>query len=386
MEEGGGMKTVDEVWHLLRQEVAALEAVEVDLAEALGGVLREDVTATEDQPAFDRSAVDGFVVCQEDTSEEFRVTGEIRAGDGQSYGLPAGQARRIATGAAVPEGGEVIMLEDAAESEGAVRFLRRGRDHVRRRGEDARPGDVLLAKGTELGPGAIALLASVGWVRPKVTRGLDVLHVATGNEIVPAGEKPGRGQIRDSNSPLVAAWARTRGVRVRQKIVGEDAGALRHAIEGRRDLLLISGGASVGGHDCTAEVLDAAGFEILVTKVAVRPGKPLIIGRRGEEWAFGLPGNPLSHFVCLHVFVDVALAAMQGRSGAPKIFEGRALSEVPGNPRETWWPALEGSAGLQPLRWSSSGDLTALATTNALLRVPPSGLAEGGKAGFIRVR
>ena len=144
------MKTVDEVWHLLRQEVAALEAVEVDLAEALGGVLREDVTATEDQPAFDRSAVDGFVVCQEDTSEEFRVTGEIRAGDGQSYGLPAGQARRIATGAAVPEGGEVIMLEDAAESEGAVRFLRRGRDHVRRRGEDARAGDVLLAKGTEL--------------------------------------------------------------------------------------------------------------------------------------------------------------------------------------------------------------------------------------------
>jgi molybdopterin molybdotransferase len=245
---------------------------------------------------------------------------------------------------------------------------------------------VLLAAGTEIGPGAMALLAGVGLVRPRITRSLDILHVATGNEIVAPEKRPGPGQIRDSNSPLVAAWARSKGMRVRQKRVGEDAEALRHAIEGRRDLLLVSGGASVGGHDCTAEVLDAAGFEILVTKVAVRPGKPLIVGRRGEEWAFGLPGNPLSHFVCLHVFVDVALAAMGGKSRAPAIFEGRVLAEVSGNPRETWWPAVEESAGLRPLSWSSSGDLTALATANALVRIPVSGLAAGAEAGFIRVR
>jgi len=269
--------------------------------------------------------------------------------------------------------------------EGMVRFSRRGRDHVRRRGEDARMGDVLVAEATRLGPGAIALLASVGCIRPKVTRGLEILHVATGNEIVAADEKPGPGQIRDSNSPLVAAWARTKGMRVHQKRVGEDADALRHAIEGRRDVLLVSGGASVGGHDCTAEVLDAAGFEILVTKVAVRPGKPLIVGRRGEEWAFGLPGNPLSHFVCLHVFVDVALTAMQGGSRAPVMFQGRVLADVNGNPRETWWPAVEETAGLRPLRWASSGDMTALGTANALIRVPVSGLAAGREAEFIRV-
>jgi molybdopterin molybdotransferase len=265
-----------------------------------------------------------------------------------------------------------------------VRFARRGRGHVRRRGEDARAGDVLLAEGTRLAPGAIALLASVGCVRPKVTRGLDILHVATGNEIVAADENPGPNQIRDSNSPLVAAWARTKGMRLRQKRVGEDAEALRDAIEGQRDLLLVSGGASVGGHDCTAEVLEAAGFDILVTKVAVRPGKPLIVGRRGEEWAFGLPGNPLSHFVCLHVFVDLALAAMRGESGAPVIGRGRLLGEVPGNPRETCWPGLEETTGLRPLQWVSSGDLTALATANALVRVPISGLAAGSEAEFIR--
>ena len=380
------MKTVDEVWELLRGEVSVREAAETDLADALGGVLREDVRAPEDQPAFDRSAVDGFVVGADDFSEGFRIVGEIRAGDGRQHTLSAGHALRISTGAAVPPDGEVIMLEDATESGGMVRFSRRERDHVRRRGEDARVGDVLVEEGTRLGSGAIALLASVGCIRPKVTRGLEILHVATGNEIVAADAKPGPGQIRDSNSPLVAAWARTNGMRVEQKRVGEDAEALRHAMEGRRDVLLVSGGASVGGHDCTAEVLHAAGFEILVTKVAVRPGKPLIVGRRGEEWAFGLPGNPLSHFVCLHIFVDAALAAMRGGAMEPVVWSGAITSGVEGNPRETWWPAAEKAEGLYPLRWASSGDLTALAAADVLVRVPVSGLAAGEEAEFIRVR
>jgi molybdopterin molybdotransferase len=380
------MKTVDEVWELLRREVCVREAGPLDLAEAVGGVLREEVRAPEDQPAFDRSAVDGFVLRAEDVAEEFRVVGEIRAGDGARREFGVGEALRIATGAAVPDGGEVVMLEDAVETEGVVRFSKRGRDHVRRRGEDARAGDVIVASGSKLGAGAIALLASAGWVRPRVTRALDVLHVATGNEIVPAENRPGGGQVRDSNSPLVAAWGRERGLRLRQNRVGEEAEVLRRAIEGHRDLLLVSGGASVGGHDCTEEVLDAAGFEILVTKVAVRPGKPLIVARRGEEWAFGLPGNPLSHFVCLHVFVGAALAAMRGGPVEPQLWGGRVSSAIKGNPRETWWPAVEEREGLRPLRWASSGDLTALAGADVLVRVPASGLAVGAEAGFIRVR
>ena len=378
------MKTVEEVWDLLRGHVIAREAVETGLADALGAVLREDVKAPEDQPAFDRSAVDGFVVRADDPSESFRLVGEIRAGDGHCHTFAAGEAMRIATGAAVPEGGEVIMLEDAEESVDAVRFAKRGRDHVRRRGDDAKGGDVLIAAGTTLGAGAIGLLASVGCVRPLVTRALDALHVATGNEIVAAEASPSIGQVRDSNSPLVAAWARSRGLRIRQKRVGEDADSLRRAIEGHRDLLLVSGGASVGGHDCTEEVLDAAGFEILVTKVAVRPGKPLIVARRGGEWAFGLPGNPLSHFVCLHVFVDAALSMMRGGPTAPLLYKARVSSSVAGNPRETWWPAVAETDGLSPLSWASSGDLTALAKADALVRVPSSGLAAGAEAEFIR--
>jgi molybdopterin molybdotransferase len=149
---------------------------------------------------------------------------------------------------------------------------------------------------------------------------------------------------------------------------------------------LVSGGASVGGRDCTEEVLRLAGFEILVTKVAVRPGKPLIVGRREDEWAFGLPGNPLSHFVCLTVFVDAALAAMRGGKPAPRMLKAGVLSDLAGNPRETWWPAAEEARGLSPLRWASSGDLTSLAVADALVRVPSSGLAAGEEAEFIRVR
>lgn len=378
------MNTVEEVWDLLRREVSPREVVESDLADALGAVLREDVKATEDQPAFDRSAVDGFVVRSDDASELFTLAGEIRAGAGRPYELVTGRALRIATGAVVPEGGQVIMLEDAVESGETVRFAARGRNHVRLRGEDAKAGDVLVAAGTIIRAGTIGLLASVGCIRPKVTRPIDALHVATGNEIVGAEQKPSAGQIRDSNSPLVAAWARSHGLRIRQKRVGEDADSLRRAIEGHRDLLLVSGGASVGGHDCTEEVLAAAGFEILVTKVAVRPGKPLIVGRRDNEWAFGLPGNPLSHFVCLNVFVDAALAAMRCERSAPELFKARVLADIPGNPRETWWPAVEALEGVRPLRWTSSGDLTSLATADALIRVPSSGLAEDSQAEFIR--
>lgn len=379
------MKTVEEVWDLLRGHVTAREAVETELADALGAVLREDVKAPEDQPAFDRSAVDGFVIRANDPSESFRLVGEIRAGNGRRHTFAAGETLRIATGAAVPEGGEVIMLEDAEVSGDMVRFAERGRDYVRRRGEDAKVGDVIASAGTLIGAGTIGLLASVGCVRPKVTRALDALHVATGNEIVGAEQSPSAGQVRDSNSPLVAAWARSRGLRIRQKRVGEDADSLRRAVDGHRDLLLVSGGASVGGHDCTEEVLEAAGFEILVTKVAVRPGKPLIVGRRGGEWAFGLPGNPLSHFVCLHVFVDAALSMMRGGPAAPMLRKARLSSSVAGNPRETWWPAVEEKDGLHPLAWTSSGDLTALATADALVRVPSSGLAAGAEAEFIRI-
>lgn len=380
------MTSAEEIWSLLREQVSPRGTETIDLSDACGRTLREGACTAEDMPPFDRSAVDGFVVAAADGSEVFTVVGEIRAGEANLPVLAKGNAYRIGTGAPVSHGGEVIMLEDAKADGDRVSFLRRGADHIRRRGEDARAGEVVVPAGVVLGGGQIALLASVGCVRPQVTRRIVAQHIATGNEIVDPAEIPGSGQIRDANSALVLAWAQQRGVTCAQARIGEDADALRDRLSQDADLLLVSGGASVGRHDYTEAVLREAGFEILVTKVNARPGKPLIVGRRGEQWAFGLPGNPLSHFVCLHVFVDAAVSAMNGAAPSLVLLSSHATDPIAGNPRETWWPAKEESNGLRPLRWASSGDLTALASADALVRVPVSGLAQGARAEFIRTR
>lgn len=378
------MTTAGEVWALIRAGVSPRGTARVSLDEAFGLTLRESVRAPEDMPSFDRSAVDGFAVLSADQSSSFLVAGEIRAGDAGRTTVPAGQAFRIGTGAAVPQGAEVIMLEDAKEGGGRVSFVRRGKNYVRRRGEDAKARDQIVVEGTMLTDGCIALLASIGCTRPLVTQTITARHIATGNEIIDPSISPRAGQIRDANSALVRAWAKRRGIALFQQRVGEVQADLRNALLDDCDLLLVSGGASVGKHDFTEAALREAGFEIHVTKVDARPGKPLIVARRGDHWAFGLPGNPLSHFVCLHVFVQAAIAAMEGAAEAPVLLTGKVVSPIAGNPRETWWPAREAPAGLCPLRWASSGDLTSLATTNALVRVPASGLAAGAAAEFIQ--
>jgi molybdopterin molybdotransferase len=229
-----------------------------------------------------------------------------------------------------------------------------------------------------LQPGTVGLLASVGCAQLLVSRLPRVLHIATGNEIVLPEQVPAHGQIRDSNSSLIRSFLNQWGVTPEQKRVAEDKNAIHCALRTPRsayDLLLVSGGASVGEHDFTRRLLEEAGFTIHVSKTRARPGKPLIVAQRGGILAFGLPGNPLAHFVCLNLYVRAALEAWSGQSQKTSFQRGQLAEDLPagGNARETFWPARwqldGGSAKLMPLRWSSSGDLTALATANALIRV-----------------
>ncbi len=379
--------TAAEVVSLLRERIRPLSEERVPLVEACGRLLREDVLAPEDQPLFDRSSVDGYAVRRDDASAEFRVVDELRAGDWRPRELQPGEAVRIATGGALPGRGlQVIMREDVKAANGRVSIP--GRNHelnIRFRGEDAAAGAVLVPRGTVLRPGALALLASVGCIQPLVSGLPRVLHVATGNEIVPPDQSPGPGQIRDSNSTLVRGFLNQWGIEVRQLRVEEDEPAVMAAAETAGapavscDLLLISGGASVGEHDFTLRVLERAGFTIHVCRTTARPGKPLIVAQRGNTFAFGLPGNPLAHFVCLNLYVRAAIEAFTGldADACPSFQAGVLDSDLPadGNSRETFWPAewflCGGAAHLRPLRWSSSGDLTSLATANALIRVVP---------------
>jgi molybdopterin molybdotransferase len=374
--------SVDEVLTLLRQICLPLEPMRVPLAEALGRTLREPVCAPEDQPAFDRSAVDGYAVRLDDRARQFQILDEIRAGDWKPRPLQLGETVRIATGGALPSDGlQVVMREDAERSGETVVIKERDSErHIRFRGEDARAGQVLAEAGTLLQPGTLGLLASVGYAEPLVTRQPRVLHAATGNEIVPPEQTPGSGQIRDSNSTLVRGFLDHWRIDPTQFHVPEDEAAARAALSvpiATADLVLISGGASVGEHDFTRRLLEHFGFTILVSKTSSRPGKPLIVAQRGATVAFGLPGNPLAHFVCLNLFVRTALRAWTGLlPAAAPIFQTGVLGAPlvsEGSSRETIWPVRwelqSGVVRLLPLRWNSSGDLTSLATANALIRV-----------------
>jgi len=377
--------SADHVLELARAVSQPLEAEPVELVSAVGRVLREAVCAPEDQPAFDRSAVDGFAVRLDDPAQEFQIVDRLRAGDWRPRELALGEAVQIATGGALPGGGlQVVMKEDARVTGDRVQILRReAAGYIRSRGEDCRAGDVLVAAGTRLLPGGAGLLASLGVVRPWVTRLPRVLHLATGSEIVPPEQTPSRGQIRDSNSTLVRAFFEQCGIAPVQLRVGEDRAAIEAAIANGQwpiaevDILIISGGASVGEHDFTRGLLEQFGFTVHVSKAATRPGKPLIVAQRGRTVAFGLPGNPLAHFVCLNLFVRAALEKMLGLPERNPFATAVLAAELDGegNARETLWPAVvcceKGRVVATPLRWSSSGDLTCLATANALLRVPP---------------
>ena len=386
-----------EIIALIQKTCAPLDAEFVPLANALGRVLREPVCATEDLPAFDRSAVDGYAVQIDDDSSVLSLVDEIRAGDWKPRELKPGEATRIATGGALPAPNlRVVMKEDAEISGNTVRVLKRTAErYVRCRGEDALKGQTLVAVSTRLTAGSLALLASLGCAKPCVNRLPRVFHFATGNELVTPEAVPLPGQIRDSNSTLVDAFLQSQGVVARQCRLAEDKTAIEAALGSCAevaDVILVSGGASVGSHDFTRQALEKNGFEVLVSKTATRPGKPLIFARRGPVVAFGLPGNPLAHFVCLNLFVRAALESLAGLPPPPLWRRGSLASalDAGGNARETFWPAFcredLGEPTLTPLRWSSSGDLTALATANALIRVTDTAtsLAPGTAVEFVR--
>lgn len=392
----GGAHSANEVLALLEKICLPLEAEHVPLAIAAGRVLRESAGATEDQPPFDRSSVDGYAVRLDDGATQFRIVDEIRAGDWKPRVLQPGEAMRIATGGALPgDGLQVVMKEDVVVETNNLTVRRRDAErNIRFRGEDARAGAVVVAAGSILQAGTVGLLASVGCAQPLVTRLPRVLHLVTGNEIISPEQTPARGQIRDSNSSLIRAFLGERGIVPEQRRVAEDAAQLKSEMQNSKsevDLLLVSGGASVGEHDFTKRLLEELGFVIHVSKTTARPGKPLIVAQRGRTLAFGLPGNPLAHFVCLNLFVRAALEAWAGQAGCAEYQSGQLTEDLSagGNARETFWPArwclTDGTAMLTPLRWSSSGDLTALATANALIRVVAEAqvLKRGRRAEFL---
>ena len=368
---------------------------------ALGRRLREPVSAGEDVPAFDRSAMDGYAVRSDDLSPQFRVVFEVPAGALPTRGIGIGECARVFTGAAIPEGATQVVVQEVARRTGdLVAFSKRdGTSNIRLRGEDARIGDTLLESGVLLGAIELSLLAQLGNVNPLVSPRPRIVHVVTGSELVSPDSIPKPGQIRDCNSMLVAALVAEAGADiVIQARAGDDLDALLATMKGTGDadwnVLLVSGGASVGDYDFGRRAIEAMGFKVHFHQLNLRPGKPLIFATRGPQVAFIIPGNPLSHFVCWHSVIRSALDVLTHGTAKLEFIElalggGQGLS---GHPRETWWPArIAWSAdgpNAEPLKWQSSGDLTRLAGVDALVRIPSDSprLAPGEKVCVLPLR
>lgn len=376
---------------LIAAGIVPLAGARTPLAEAAGRVLREDVAAREDLPPFDRSAMDGYALAAGDRSEKFRIVADLPAGAAPKLKIGRGECARIFTGAPIPAGATQVLMQEQARVEGGFMIpLKRGRaSHIRRRGEDARRGDLLLKSGSRLGPGELALLATLGVVKPRISPRVRVAHLVTGDELLAPDRDLKPGRIRDSNSTLVAALVGEFGGRlVKQERLGDDFRVLLQAARALRrsfDLLLLSGGAGGGEHDFGKRLLTELGFEIRFAGVSLRPGRPLIFATRGRQAAFVLPGNPVSHLVTLQVAVRLAFERFAGGGGTWPLARARLGGpfDFARSPRETFWPArLEiqhGELVARPLRWQSSGDVTGLNGINALLRIAPE--TAGPKAG-----
>jgi molybdopterin molybdotransferase len=376
---------VEEARSRMLAGVAALGAEEVVLAEALGRFLAADVVASRDQPPFPASAMDGWAVRAADGPGRLAIVGESAAGRGFEGSVGAGEAVRIFTGAAVPDGADAVVIQEDATRDGEDVVIPRVTQprHVRPAGQDFRAGDLLIAAGTRLDPWRLSLIAAAGLARARVARRPVVAILSTGEEIVEPGGAPGPFQIFNSGTTALAALARTwGGEAVILKSVGDDAAATARAVGqamagGACDLMVTIGGASVGDHDLVKPALAALGLELIVESVAVRPGKPTWFGALADgRRVLGLPGNPASALVCAELFLHPLLAAFQGADPALRMVAAHAAGPLAaGGRREEWLRArlvhgADGALLAHILADQDSSLVSVFAEADALVRRP----------------
>jgi molybdopterin molybdotransferase len=389
-----GLLSIDEARAAVLARVAALPEERVALGDAHGRVLAAAATARTDLPPFDSSAMDGYAVRAQDTPGRLRVVDQSAAGRPASSAVGVGEAIAISTGAVVPEGADAVVPIERVVEDGATIAAERveNGDAIRPRGGDVRRGDVVLPAGARLGPAQLGALAAVGIRDVACARRPRVTILATGTELVPPGAELGPGQIYESNGTLLAAQARSAGAdaTVLARVLDDEAetrAALSAALDA--DVVLTSGGVSVGQHDLVRALLPELGVEQVFWGVAVRPGKPLFFGVRGATLVFGLPGNPVSTLVGFELFVRPALAALQGAAPGPDWLPGTLAGALQRNgARDDLVRAVGRDDGsLEPLAGQESHMIVRAAAANALVLVPRGNgeLESGAHVSWLRV-
>ena len=373
-------------------EQAQRQPVErVGFQQAMGRALAEELRAKEDQPPFDNSAVDGYAVrladlerANPDSSVALPCQDYVYAGRLDLPELVPGQCLQVATGAPLPPGTEAVVMREHVQRDGdLVRFSRQPprNNNLRRRGRDLHQGDLLFPPGTTLAPTHLALLAAQGLTEIPVHRPLRVHVLSTGSELVDPSQTPGPGQIREGNSYLLEGLIQSEACEVKRfhRVVDDLEGTkqvLREALQA--DVLLISGGVSVGDSDFVKPALQALGVEELFWRVAIKPGKPLFFGRWQQTQVFGLPGNPASTFVLFEELVRPYLRHRLGHQDLQiplrrvRLTEGFAETSERLQLLRGHWYHENGCDWVTPLPQQGSFSIASIARANALIHMPPN--------------
>jgi len=368
----------------------------VQLRDSVRRILRDDVLSDADSPPFDKAIRDGFAVRVEDLDPipvVLSVVGESRAGLAADVTVERGQCCEIMTGAPLPAGSNAVVMVENTErvSPNSVRILRGVRENegLLRRGAEARQGELILRSGRRIGLADLGLLAGNGKSTVSVSAKPSVAVIATGDELVEVEETPKPDQIRNSNSYTICAQVEEAGARpTALGIARDDLDDLRRKIcQGlEEDILIVSGGVSVGKYDLVEKVFAEFGVEVLFDKIAMKPGKPTVFGHRGQTYVFGLPGNPISTMVAFHMFVrPLILFLLKAENTAPKVLEAKLEAPAKCDPeRAALVPALVrfdgGQYWIRPAPWKGSSDLVGLSRANALIMIPRrSGTLESGQ-------
>jgi len=388
------MISAEKALRIILDAVPAARGESVRLGRAAGRTAAEDITSGDDIPPFDNSSMDGFALRCADVASagdghpvRLTVAGESSAGNPYGKRLRTGTAVRVMTGGVIPHGADTVVPVEHAEPAGECAVLLRSPSprgaFIRRKGEDIRRGRRVIARGELLTPPHVGVLAAIGRESVRVAVRPRTAILATGDELVPPGRTPGPGRIRNSSSYALMGMVKESGgtpvflgiARDRKKAI------LKKVAEGlASDILLLTGGVSVGAHDYVGEVLHRAGVEIRFWKVNIRPGSPLLFGVARRTLVFGLPGNPVSTAVTFLQFVRPALRRMLGRT---EIFPPRftAVAEEPLDPAGTRRSYLRGivrreggTLRVKTTGSQSSGVMTSMLLANCLIILP-----EGGK-------
>ncbi|MBA7481921.1 Molybdopterin molybdenumtransferase [subsurface metagenome] len=376
------MLPFEKAFKIVLNSARLLGTERVALAHAVNRVLADDVKSDIDVPPFNKSAMDGFACRRTDLANELTIIETIPAGVAPKNVIGQNQCAKIMTGAVVPQGADCVIMVEFTETpdENTVRFTsKETADNICVKAEDIKTGDIVLRKGTLIRSQHLATLAAIGCANPCVAVRPKVGIIATGDELVGPSQNPSKSQVRDSNSFQLAAQVETVGaVTKNYGIVRDTRQAIDAAIKtavAENDVVLISGGVSVGDFDFVPEILKENGIELMFEKIAIKPGKPTVFGFTEDVFCFGMPGHPVSGFVMSELLVKPFLYKLMGHNFTPldiKVPLGTSISRKKAG-RPSWIPVVitnEGKA--RPLEYHGSAHFNALCGADGLICIPKS--------------